>query len=287
VGAACAPRGSGRRAAGHRGRSAGERPPRGRAAARGAAPFRAEPGLSGARTPAHRPRRPSGRAAIAAALVAGITGLGAAPAPAAPGQLCLPILLTWPSPTPSPSEDPGDPDDPLEGILPPLLGGDAGQEPSPAPAPTEAPPPEPDPDAPVFTLPAAQLGGSSLSISGLRSLALVTVPLADGSRAPVIRIVADGIAIDGFSLDVRKEDGGTAVVNTADRMELHGDVRVYLDSVSATLPGGLGLTLGATTPLPGDELPPTLLRVNLGLVGVTADSIAFRSDHLAVHEPGS
>lgn len=141
----------------------------------------------------------------------------------------------------------------------------------------------PDAGAPVFTLPAAQLGGSSISIIGLKSVTAVTVPLANGTRAPVLKIVADDVAIDDFLLDVRKATG-PSLVTTADRMELHGNVQVYLDSVTAILPNGTPFTLGAATPPPGDELPSTLLRVNLGLVGVTADSIVFAAPHQDLKE---
>jgi hypothetical protein len=136
----------------------------------------------------------------------------------------------------------------------------------------------PDEGAPVLTLPAAQLGGSSLSITGLRSITPVTVPLSNGTRAPVLKLVADGVTITDFLLDVRKATG-PSLVTTADRMELRGNVQVYLDSLTATLPDGTPLTFGAATPPPGDELPSTLLRINLGLVGVTADSIVFAAPH--------
>jgi hypothetical protein len=135
----------------------------------------------------------------------------------------------------------------------------------------------------VFTLPAAQLGGSSISFSGLQAVSVVTVPLADGTRTPVLKLVADDIAIDDFVLDVRKSTGPSLVSN-ATRMELHGHVQVYVDSVTAALQDGTTLTLGADTSPPGNELPPTMLRVNLGLVGVTADSIVFTSSHQNLKE---
>ena len=69
------------------------------------------------------------------------------------------------------------------------------------------------------------------------------------------------------------------LLTTADRMELRGHVQVYVDSVTATLLDGTPITLGASTPPPADGLPPQLLKVNLGLVGVTADSIAFKASH--------
>jgi len=146
-----------------------------------------------------------------------------------------------------------------------------------------AAPATPDSRAPTFTVPAAQLGGSSISFSGLQSVSVVTVPLADGTSTPALKLAADDIAIDDFVLDVRKSTGPSLVSN-ATRMELRGHVQVYVDSVTATLQDGTALTLGADTPPPGNELPSTMLRVNLGLVGATADSIAFTSSHQSLKE---
>jgi hypothetical protein len=111
----------------------------------------------------------------------------------------------------------------------------------------------------------------------------VEVPLADGSKTPALKLVADDIAIDDFTLNVRKATG-PVLLTTADRMELRGDVQVYVDSVTATLPDGSPLTLGATTPPPQGGLPPQLLKVNLGLLGVTAGSISFKASHQALSE---
>lgn len=151
------------------------------------------------------------------------------------------------------------------------------------PAPASGTPPAPvigvpDAGAPTFTLPAAQLGGSSISISGLHSVTVVTVPLANGTRTTALKIVADGVTVKDFLLDVRKATGPSLVTN-ATTMQLKGNVQVYLDSLTASLLDGTALTLLANTPPPGDELPPTMLRVTLGLIGVTANSIAFTAPH--------
>ena len=130
-----------------------------------------------------------------------------------------------------------------------------------------------------MTLPAAQLGGSSLSFAGLRSVTVVTVPLANGRRTPVLKLVADTITIDDFMLDVRSGTRSGALVTNSARMQLKGHVTAYIDSVSGTLLGGGGITLGAANPPPGGELPATLLRVTLGLVGVTANSITLFPSH--------
>ena len=136
----------------------------------------------------------------------------------------------------------------------------------------------------MFTTPAGQLGGSSISISGIHQLGLVTVKRIDGSRFPVIKLVCDDVVITGFLLDVRRATG-PALVSTADRMELKGHVSVWLDSLTGTPLGGPGLTLGTDqTPPPASELSPQLLRVNLGLVGVTAGSITFTSPHQSLKE---
>ena len=222
--------------------------------------------------------------ALVACIAAALAGLGAARVPtAAPAALCIPIIMPCSSPTPTPTPTPtgtgipGVPTVPIPGApgAPTAPG-------SPTPTPTTptapATPAGPDATAPVFTQPPAQLGSSSLSFSGLKGISVVTVPLADGSRIPVLKISADSITIDGFSLTVRKETG-PKLATTADQMALRGNVQVYLDSVTATGPDGKTLTLGAATPPPADGLPPQLLRVTLGLVGVTADSIHFTNPH--------
>ena len=222
--------------------------------------------------------------ALVACIAAALAGLGAARVPtAAPAALCIPIIMPCSSPTPTPTPTPtgtgipGVPTVPIPGApgAPTAPG-------SPTPTPTTptapATPAGPDATAPVFTQPPAQLGSSSLSFSGLKGISVVTVPLADGSRIPVLKISADSITIDGFSLTVRKE-AGPKLATTADQMALRGNVQVYLDSVTATGPDGKTLTLGAATPPPADGLPPQLLRVTLGLVGVTADSIHFTNPH--------
>jgi hypothetical protein len=201
-------------------------------------------------------------------LVVALSGIGAARVPGA--GMCIPLLMQCgsgqPSPTPSPS--------PSKGLLPAIPAIPGGV----VPAPTAPVVGVPDAGAPTFTLPAAQLGGSSISIAGLHSVTVVTVPLADGTRTTALKIVADGVTVDDFLLDVRKATGPSLVTN-ATRMQLRGNVQVYLDSLTATLIDGTALTLGAATPPPGDELPPTMLRVNLGLVGVTASSISFTAPH--------
>ena len=267
-------------------------------------PFSPRPVVTDDSAPLRRPPVParSERHAIAVVLCVALCGIGAAPVPGRPpSALCLPILMRCSPPTSSPAPTPG-PIDPapgpvdslpfVPGPLVPLPGptiplpGLPGAPPAAEQTPDATGTPiaaVPDEGAPVFTLPAAQLGGSSISIAGLRSVTVVTVPLANGTRTPVLKLVADDVAITDFLLDVRKATG-PSLVTTADRMELRGNVQVYLDSLTATLPDGTPLTFGAATPPPGDELPSTLFRINLGLVGVTADSIVFAAPHQDLKE---
>lgn len=225
---------------------------------------------------------------------------------------CIPLLMdcSAPSPAPSPSTSaapsssssptPSDPSG-SDATAPSSPGSGTGSGPGPAsggdgatrdPAPSATATPDaswgaavPD-DTTVFTQPSAQLSSSSIEIGGLSGLALVQVPLADGSQITVIRLSADRVAMDDFTLDVRGESNGTSAVTTDARMELRGHVEVYLNSVTAELPGGKHLTLGADTPPPGGELPTTWARVDLGLVGATADGITHTGSDLRVR-PGA
>jgi hypothetical protein len=233
-----------------------------------------------------RPEATRRSIATALVLVAALTGIGAAAEPAVaaePTALCLPILMSCPSPTPTPSPTPSSGSG-LGGIVGGLVDGVGGAAKSVAPGAAAPLVIGPDGTAPVFTTPAGQLGGSSISISGIHQLGLVTVKRIDGSSFPVIKLVCDDVVITGFLLDVRRATG-PSLVSTADRMELTGHVSVWLDSLTGTPLGGPGLTLGTDqTPPPASELPPQLLRVNLGLIGTTADSISYSNLHQELHD---
>ncbi|WP_308465779.1 hypothetical protein [Rathayibacter soli] len=230
--------------------------------------------------------RGRGGVLVAVCLLVGLSGIGATPAPASvPTGLCIPLLLPCPSPAPSQTAQPS-PSAPASPRLPNLPGLPGSGLVSPTPtlpaatpgesgtAATSGAPAVPDTSAPTFTLPAAQLTGSSISFAGLHSVSFVTVPLANGSRTPVLKLTADDIVIKDFHLNVRKATG-PALISDAGTMELRGNVQVYVDSVTATLLNGKPFTLGAATPPPDTVVPASLLRVNLGLVGVTAGSISL------------
>lgn len=232
--------------------------------------------------------------------MASIASIGAARAPDAASGCVLFVICTpggsSPSPTPSSSSggsgssgsgSGGVGSGGVGGLVGGLLGGGSGGSADNAggipPVPLVA---TPD-DSMTFTLPASQLGGSSISFGSIPIVSLVTVRLADGSRTTVIKLQSDSVTIDDFVLDVKKTAGGDAGVTTSNRMVLSGHVSAYVDSASATLPGGLGLTLGADTPLPQGELAQTWLGVHLGLVGVISDSMTMTPSHLSVRSAGS
>jgi hypothetical protein len=216
-------------------------------------------------------------------LVLAMSGIGAARAE--PAALCLPIIMPCAGPSPSPAPTSSAPATPPGISVPiPLIGTTPGAPVVPGGADATAPPtPVADDSAPTFTRPAATLGGSTITISGPHSIAVVTVPLADGSRTTALKLTADDVVVTDFVLDVRRATG-PSLVSTSDRMELRGNVQVYLDSATATLGDGTALNFGAATPPPGNELPPELLRVTLGLVGVTANSISFANSHQQLKE---
>lgn len=243
-----------------------------------------------------RPERTTkpARVVIALAFVASLIGMAAVAEPAAaaqtePSALCLPLLMDCSTSTPSPSPSPssgGGSGGVIGGVVGGLVGG-VGKATTGTPVAGGGSAPVvigPDAGAPVFTTPAAQLGGSSISFSGLRQVGLVTVKRIDGSSFPVIKLQADDIVITGFLLDVRRATG-PSLVSTADRMELRGNVSVWVDSFTASLLGGGALTLGTDqTPPPGNELPTQFARINLGLVGTTADSISYVNLHQELHQ---
>jgi len=228
-------------------------------------------------------RKPASAAVVALLFVGALTGVGAAAAPPAeaaePSALCIPLLMQCPPPSSTPSPSPSSGGGLVGGLVGGLLGGVKVPGASGA-APLVI---GPDDSAYPMTLPAGQLGGSSISISGIHQVGLVTVKKIDGTSFPVIKLQADDVVITGFLLDVRRATG-PSLVSTADRMELKGNVSVWLDSLTGTTLGGLGLTLGTDqTPPPGSELPPKLLRVNLGLVATSANSISYVNLHQELH----
>ncbi|MEY9257835.1 hypothetical protein ABH903_000845 [Brevibacterium epidermidis] len=177
-------------------------------------------------------------------------------------------------PTEEPSEEPTDPggglgldepsDDPTED--------EDSEEEGNGEFPSEA---QMDENAPTFTETPAAMGSESLSFKGLKGISFVSVPTADGGSIVVLKIQADEITIEEFSLTVKPPEDHEGLVTTADTMTLSGNVTTYIGSITAQTKDGKSLTIGPETPPPMDDVEPGLLRVTMGLVGSTADSISY------------
>ena len=272
-----------------------------------------------------QPRRRGLGALLAGAVLVTPLTLGAAQAPESqPAAFCLPILFSCSSPSPSPAPGtpkpsapatpapgagtptiPGIPAGGSDGSVPavPLPGSDGSgaQQPGAAtpssgatdsahPSPTAKPSPKNavkatrEDGAPIFTRTPASMGSRGLSFTGLHSIGIVSVPTVDGGSVRTLKISADSITITGFSLTVRPPNG-PGLVTTADTMTLQGHVSVYLGSITATTSNGRSLTLGTDTPPPLDDVAPGLLRVTMGLVGSTADSISYTNTDQRIVDP--
>ena len=177
-------------------------------------------------------------------------------------------------PTEEPSEEPTDPggglgldepsDDPTED--------EDSEEEGNGEFPSEA---QMDENAPTFTETPAAMGSESLSFKGLKGISFVSVPTADGGSIVVLKIQADEITIEEFSLTVKPPEDHEGLVTTADTMTLSGNVTTFIGSITAQTKDGKSLTIGPETPPPMDDVEPGLLRVTMGLVGSTADSISY------------
>lgn len=247
-------------------------------------------GATGA-TDAKRSRKGlANHVSIILCLALGLGSIAAAPVPTAEhGAVCVPVLgqcnpgsgSGQPSPTSPAVPVPTVPGHlPAPGIPPTgqtTVPGDA----APSGTPTVL---SPDPGASTFTQPAAQMGGSAITITGPHKVSLVTVPLADGSTTPALKIEADDIIVKDFILDVMKP-GGSILVTTSSQMELRGHVVVYLDSFTGLLGDGSAVTLGMATPPSGDELPPTVFRFTMGFIGLSSDVCSMAASHEKVQLP--
>jgi hypothetical protein len=158
----------------------------------------------------------------------------------------------------------------------PALPGITG--PGATPAPTPAPEAPADSGAPVFTTTPASLSGDTLTIEGLHGIAIVTVPLADGSTRRALRIEADRVVVGGFQLDVPSGEGGLR--NTATTLTVDGHVEIYTPSITGIV-AGQGERVIDTLSTPAPESLSSLLTVTLPLLGLLADSIVYDDSHQA------
>lgn len=218
------------------------------------------------------------------------SGPGESSKPKVPSSPGAPTPSPTDPSTPGPSESPAPKDEPTDPATPdPTESGIPTKEPTEEPSeePSEPVKAQKDDDAPIFTKTPAAMGSESLSFKGLSGIAIVKVPTADGGSTRALKISADEIKIEGFSLTVSppEQAGEGGLVTKADTMTLKGDVEVYIGSITATTKDGSSLTIGTDTPPPLDDVEPGLLRVTMGLVGSTADSIEYTNTDQAIVEP--
>lgn len=218
------------------------------------------------------------------------SGPGESSKPKVPSSPGAPTTSPTDPSTPGPSESPAPTDEPTDPATPdPTESGIPTKEPTEEPSeePSEPVKAQKDDDAPIFTKTPAAMGSESLSFKGLSGIAIVKVPTADGGSTRALKISADEIKIEGFSLTVSppEQAGEGGLVTKADTMTLKGDVEVYIGSITATTKDGSSLTIGTDTPPPLDDVEPGLLRVTMGLVGSTADSIEYTNTDQAIVEP--
>ncbi|PZR51833.1 hypothetical protein DNL40_14565 [Xylanimonas oleitrophica] len=130
-------------------------------------------------------------------------------------------------------------------------------------------------DVDVYSVP-GELKARDLRISGLRAVALVSVPVAGapGERRNALKIVADHITTSGFELKTYAYDRGevAGTYTTAESVVMEGDATIYVTSLTAPLPDGSSLRLDAEHPPQSvTGLLLALTDPTVGLLGATSD----------------
>ncbi|MCL1869423.1 MAG: DUF6114 domain-containing protein [Promicromonosporaceae bacterium] len=257
------------------------------------------------------PRRAVGVAAAVALAAGGMLGGVPADGPCLLGFiLCGPTTAPSPSPSASPGASASPTDGPSDSAAPAPAPGA-----SPTPAPATTPKPSPSPSAPALTVPVPQdvpapadsslpviLGGNEnvdvfavpgdlkatdLQISGLKAVALVSVPVdgTSGKRRNALKIVADHVKVSGFDLTTYAGiDDRTAGTRTqASAVTMDGDATMYIASISASGPGGQSLQVNADAPPPTiTSLLLALVNPTVGLLGATSDTQVWSGFHETV-----
>ncbi|WP_181445596.1 DUF6114 domain-containing protein [Gryllotalpicola protaetiae] len=225
---------------------------------------------------------------------------------------CVLLIICSPSSSPSPTPSTSAPSAPPStgdgsssgsggspvqtgpgGTIIQVPGQSGGSVPAPGQQPVTQPPAASDPttqtplvalgadnDHGIFTTPSANTWGDSIQISGPSQAGVVTVPLANGSRATAIRIECDQLTIGNFHLDSSNRQ---ELVNLdTSGMTLKGHAVIWVDRIGTQYGDGVGLEQSlAANPLTLEALM-TLLgqgHTVLGLVGAQADSLSYDDFH--------
>ncbi|TFC07981.1 DUF6114 domain-containing protein [Cryobacterium mannosilyticum] len=189
------------------------------------------------------------------------------PAPTAPEP-----QVSTPAPTPTPDPTPVPTPTPSPTAAPPPAPTTVPLAAAPAPSvtpPAALPPAAVDQDAPVAAPTGGRLRSSSVTLEGARYIGTVAVTLADGSTRTVLKITADRVGLDAFSLD--STDPAVRIPGTtATQVILGGSVTMYCTSLSGSLADGTPVAFDPSTPPPLNADLPSLTSATVGLVTVSS-----------------
>jgi len=133
----------------------------------------------------------------------------------------------------------------------------------------------------IFTTPSATIDGNSLQIVAPSQIGVVSVPLANGSRATAIRIECSQLTIGAFHLDTKNR--AEKVNLDTNGMTLKGNVVVWIDRIGTQYGASEPLSQSlASNPLTLGPLMTLLGQGNLtmGLIGAQATQMDLTAFNL-------
>ncbi|TFC18940.1 hypothetical protein E3O19_03845 [Cryobacterium algoritolerans] len=138
-----------------------------------------------------------------------------------------------------------------------------------------------DQGAPVAAITGARLRSTAVTLEGARYIETVALMLADGSTRAALKITADRVVLDAFSLDSTNPAAGIPVTN-ATKVILGGPVTMYCTSLSGSLADGTPVSFEPSTPPPlGVDLP-SLTSATIGLLTVTSATATLTGAAMSV-----
>lgn len=138
-----------------------------------------------------------------------------------------------------------------------------------------------DQDAPVVAALLARLRSASVTLQGARYIDTVTLSLADGSPRAALKITADRVVMESFSLD--STDPSARMLGTnATRVVLGGPVTLYCTSLSGSLADGTAIAFDPSTPPPLNVELLSLTTATVGLATVSSASATLTGAAMSV-----
>ncbi len=189
----------------------------------------------------------------------------------APASTASPAPTSTPTPTPAPTATPAATTAPQAptAAAPPVT------------PPTTVPPSVIDQGAPVAATTGARLRSTAVTLEGARYIETVAFMLADGSTRAALKITADRVVLDAFSLDSTNPAAGIPVTN-ATKVILGGPVTMYCTSLSGSLANGTPVSFEPSTPPPLDVDLPSLTSATIGLLTVTSATATLTGAAMSV-----